>query len=233
MKCISWNCWGLRNPKAVQELCNLVKQEGPDVVLVMETKINDKRVQRMKSILGFYGCVAVSSEGLSGGIGLFWTTEVLLNLIHFSKSHTDVTGRRKDGDTPVWRLTGFYGEPRPEDRHITWRLIRSLREQSQLPWLCMGDFNEVLYGSEHFGVVERAEWQMRAFREAVEDCNLQDLGFNEVTLLGTTANWAKAMSKQGLIARWGIHVCCGCSLSRKSSTLVRQSLTIVLWLLSC
>lgn len=136
----------------------------------------------MKSTLGFYGCVVVSSEGLSGGIGLFWTTEVLLNLIHFSKSHIDVTGRRKDGDTPAWRLTGFYGEPRREDRHITWHLIRSLREQSQLPWLCMGDFNEVLYGSEHFGVVERAEWQTRAFREDVEDCNLQDLGFNKVPL---------------------------------------------------
>jgi hypothetical protein len=44
----------------------------------------------------------------------------------------------------------------------------------------MGDFNETLYGSEHFSRTPRPEWQMRAFREAVEDCSLQDLGWTGV-----------------------------------------------------
>jgi hypothetical protein len=44
----------------------------------------------------------------------------------------------------------------------------------------MGDFNETLYGEEHFSNTPRPEWQMRAFREAVEDCSLQDLGWTGV-----------------------------------------------------
>jgi hypothetical protein len=46
--------------------------------------------------------------------------------------------------------------------------------------LCTGDFNETLYADEHFSSADRPEWQMRGFRQAVEDCSLQDLGFSGV-----------------------------------------------------
>lgn len=41
----------------------------------------------------------------------------------------------------------------------------------------MGDFNETLYASEHFSRSPRPEGQMRAFREATDDCSFQDLGW--------------------------------------------------------
>jgi endonuclease/exonuclease/phosphatase family metal-dependent hydrolase len=44
----------------------------------------------------------------------------------------------------------------------------------------MGDFNETMYGSEHFCRNPRSEWQMRAFREVIEDCSLQDMGWTGV-----------------------------------------------------
>ncbi|XP_073357949.1 uncharacterized protein [Aegilops tauschii subsp. strangulata] len=47
-------------------------------------------------------------------------------------------------------------------------------------WLCVGGFNETAYGTEHFSRAARPEWQMRAFREVLEDCSLQDLGFSGV-----------------------------------------------------
>jgi hypothetical protein len=34
-----------------------------------------------------------------------------------------------------------------------------------------------LDNSEYFGSHERAEWQMLGFREAVDNCDLQDLGY--------------------------------------------------------
>jgi hypothetical protein len=40
----------------------------------------------------------------------------------------------------------------------------------------MGDFNETLYGSKHFSATERLEPQMKAFRECIEDCGLNDIG---------------------------------------------------------
>lgn len=46
--------------------------------------------------------------------------------------------------------------------------------------MCIGDFNETLFGSEHFSVSPRPEWQMRAFREVMDDCSLTDLGWSGV-----------------------------------------------------
>ena len=46
-----------------------------------------------------------------------------------------------------------------------------------LPWLCSGDFNEILFGCEKEGGPLRAESSMQKFRLALEDCDLHDLGF--------------------------------------------------------
>ncbi|KAL9677975.1 hypothetical protein QQ045_015813 [Rhodiola kirilowii] len=40
-----------------------------------------------------------------------------------------------------------------------------------------GDFNEVLFGWEVRGRCLRGEWQMRKFREVLQDCDLSDLSF--------------------------------------------------------
>ena len=68
----------------------IVKLEGPSLLFVMETKIKAKRVEDLKFTLGFAGSFVVDSVGLSGGIGLFWSTDVTVDLRNFSKNHIDV-----------------------------------------------------------------------------------------------------------------------------------------------
>jgi hypothetical protein len=59
----------------------------------------------------------VDSDGLSGGIGLFWSEEVEVDIQSFSSAHINAKVRMIDSDLPMWRFTGFYGEPRAENRH--------------------------------------------------------------------------------------------------------------------
>ena len=108
MSTISWNCRGLGNPQTVRELRKIVKQEGPALLFVMETKIKGKRVEDLKFTLGFSGCYAVDSDGLSGGIGIFWSKDVDVSLNNFSQSHIDVSVKQ---DNKTWRFIGFYGAP--------------------------------------------------------------------------------------------------------------------------
>ena len=117
MSCLSVNCRGLGNPTTIRELRNIVKQEGPCLLFVMETKISGDRVKSLRTSLGFAGCFAVDSNGLSGGIGLFWSAELVVDLKSYSSGHIDVVVRRENQSRSEWRFTGFYGAPRVEDRH--------------------------------------------------------------------------------------------------------------------
>jgi hypothetical protein len=56
-------------------------------------------------------------------------------------------------------------------------MLKFIKSSSDLPWVCLGDFNEVLHRSEHVGVQERSYAQMAGFREIVDVCGLGDLGF--------------------------------------------------------
>lgn len=93
------------------------------------------------------------------------------------KMHIDVTVLDPVTKMDKWRFTGFYGESRRELRFRSWERLKLLNDQSSLPWLCVGDFNEVLHASEHFGGAGRSERQMEGFREAVSVCGFTDLGF--------------------------------------------------------
>jgi predicted metal-binding protein len=72
MSCASANCRGLGNFPAVRELRSFVKQYDPALLFVMETKIKGKRVEKLSRTFALLEDFAVDSDGLSGGIGLFW-----------------------------------------------------------------------------------------------------------------------------------------------------------------
>jgi hypothetical protein len=59
---------------------------------------------------------------------------------------------------------------------MTWRLLRMIRHHYDLPWLCVGDFNEVLFQWEKVGRAARPQGCLDRFREALEGCGLHDLG---------------------------------------------------------
>jgi hypothetical protein len=48
-------------------------------------------------------------------------------------------------------FTGFYGHPDPSRRHESWDLLTHLKGFTPDPWLCVGDFNEVVEQSEKVG----------------------------------------------------------------------------------
>jgi hypothetical protein len=76
----------------------------------------------------------------------------------------------------AWRSTGIYGEPKRELRGKTWEALCFLRGQDNLPWLCAGDFNEIVCHDEQLGQNERSELQMARFWDCLSDCRLTDLG---------------------------------------------------------
>jgi hypothetical protein len=60
-------------------------------------------------------------------------------------------------------------------------LLKYLRSLYPHPWVCIGDFNEVLWKEEHVGINERSNSQIAAFRETLDVCGLVDLGYTGIS----------------------------------------------------
>ena len=73
-----------------------------------------------------------------------------------------------------WRLTGFYGHPDTSKHEETWTLLESLSYSSTLPWLCLGDFNEIIGHAEKAGGNLRPAKKMDRFRIAISHCGFFD-----------------------------------------------------------
>ncbi|KAL8457233.1 hypothetical protein ACS0TY_035178 [Phlomoides rotata] len=75
----------------------------------------------------------------------------------------------------VWRVTGFYGFPDRAHRRESWNLLKLLSQQNDLPWLCVGDFKDLLFQSDKRGRVPHPNWLFTSFRDIVNVSGLYDL----------------------------------------------------------
>ena len=82
------------------------------------------------------------------------------------------------GMNDAWRFTGFYGDPDTANQGNSWSLLRDHSSRFSIPWVCLGDFNEIIRAEEKQGWLDRPERQMQGFRDAIDFGGLKDLGFN-------------------------------------------------------
>jgi hypothetical protein len=82
-----------------------------------------------------------------------WQDDLSAVIKTYSKYHVDVWITETDGT--IWRFMGFYGEPSSTQRKESWQLLCFLHNETDLPWLCLGDFNETLHSHEQIGGNER------------------------------------------------------------------------------
>ncbi|XP_074305494.1 uncharacterized protein LOC141640710 [Silene latifolia] len=143
------------------------------MVFLCETKLSGREMKTVLVKFDMYHGMQVDSVVRSGGLTFWWHKKIKCEFLSASVHHMDFIIREANGD---WRVTGFYGWPMVADRHLSWELLRILGRQSALPWMCIGDYNEILFSNEMKGG-QRAQWQMNQFRDAVDACGLVDVQF--------------------------------------------------------
>ncbi|GAV59752.1 Exo_endo_phos domain-containing protein, partial [Cephalotus follicularis] len=123
-----------------------------------------------------------------GGLALLWKEELEVTIQSYSLNHIDATVEGWGGQSK-WRLTGIYSFPEAYLRGRTWSLLEKLVAISNMPWLCFGDFNEILTQEEKVGDRPRVESHMQAFRTALDKCGLKDLGYKGVDYTWSNGRW--------------------------------------------
>ncbi|GMI97858.1 hypothetical protein HRI_003455100 [Hibiscus trionum] len=190
MKLLSWNVRGLGQPQTVGRLNQKLRDENPCIFFLIETKLTAGRMAKVRKRCGFPNGIDVDAVGRSGGLSMGWKNSCDITLRSYSVRHIDVV-IKDDSVGITWRCTGFYGNPETNRRQESWNLLRSLDDSPEMPWLVIGDFNEILYSSEKQGGLLRNPRQMDLFRSALEDCALDDIGY-----LGSWFTWDKGRREQ-------------------------------------
>ena len=176
MNLLCWNCRGLGNSQTEQELGNIVRAQGPSIVFLAKTWLDKARLLFLRDKLKFEGLLEFSREGRGGGVAIMWKKDVDFSIDTYSLNHIDaIINKGKDDE---WRFIGFYGEPDTRNHHISWATLRRLKSKYSLPWLFVGDFNEITRAHEKLGGRLRPSKQMEDFRDVLDECGFQDLGFS-------------------------------------------------------
>ena len=91
----------------------------------------------------------VDGVGKGGGLALYWDETIKIDILSYGLHHIGTLiwdGEHHAG----WRGTFVYGEPRAQDKHFMWDLLRRIKPRSATPWMMIGDFNEAMLSFKHF-----------------------------------------------------------------------------------
>jgi hypothetical protein len=101
----------------------------------------------------------VDCIGRSGGLALMWDEEWIVDIQNYSQHHINGVIQTKPNR-----------QPDATRRQETWSLLKILAHFTPFPWLCIGDFNEILTMPEKWGGNTWNNRQKRDFQKALEEC---------------------------------------------------------------
>lgn len=122
MNILVWNCWGVGNRRTVREVLALSKANSPGLVFLSETRQASTKMERLRWRLHMKGFAGVSSDGLSGGLALYWDEKLNVTVLDSCAWYIDVRVEDRASEK-IWRTTFVYGEPRVENRHRMWSAL--------------------------------------------------------------------------------------------------------------
>ena len=150
MNILSWNCQGIGVALTVRNLKEECLRIKPQLVFLMETKQKKRTVRKARRKCGFTEDWLVDPIGIGGGLALWWTDDVIVNILFSSSNiiHTSITSARFE--TPSY-ITFICGPPKERERNLCWHEVRHIARGIESSWMCIGDFNDILAQEEKEG----------------------------------------------------------------------------------
>ncbi|KAI9117275.1 hypothetical protein K1719_011441 [Acacia pycnantha] len=81
-----------------------------------------------------------------------------------------------EGKTPFF-LTAVYSIPNSSQKQILWNALEGFASSIVIPWVILGDFNDIAAASEKVGGSVSNDARFCQFTDRIRYCKLNDLGF--------------------------------------------------------
>ncbi|XP_057999359.1 uncharacterized protein LOC110643786 [Hevea brasiliensis] len=140
MTIVTWNIQGAAGRHSLRALKDLCRHHKSMILVLIETKISGPRADVISLSLGFGNWVRVEATGLSGGIWIFWNTDVVSVSVIYSHSQF-IHCLVENVSCFKWFFSTVYASPREHLRPILFFALTCITALSVGPWLLVGDFN--------------------------------------------------------------------------------------------
>ena len=177
MNILMWNYRGALNPDFKRRVFEMAVNHHPSIMVITETRVWGSRAEKIIEGLPFDGFITTETIDYAGGLWILWRSEdadVKLLSATEQEKHAIV---KVCASNLSWLFTAIYASPHLAKRRILWSNIEKVGQLHNLPWLMIGDFNEVLGGEDKFGGNQINLNRALEFKKCLDLCNFVDLGF--------------------------------------------------------
>lgn len=168
-----WNARGAGSEKFRTAVIDLVRMNKIDFLIICEPRVQFSKAKKTLLKLGFNEFEVREANGFSGGIWMLWNnTKVQITVVDTSFQSISVkvccTGVQD------WLLSGIYASPCNVSRSGLWSYLDNVAARFCLPWMLVGDFNELLSFSDKIG---GARCRFGGMQDWVSRNGLIDMGY--------------------------------------------------------
>ncbi|XP_073020815.1 uncharacterized protein [Primulina eburnea] len=176
MKLACWNVRGFHKPLKQKSAQSIMTTHKLDIFGILESKFDEKALNAMLR-LRFRGMNAIHNFQFSikGRIFVLWnSTTVDLDVICMSDQFIHV--RIKCLKTEFCFYTSFvYGLHTICQRRLLWKDLLDIGNNCNIPWMVLGDFNNVLSPDEKLGGLKVKNYETKDFVDCFNSLDLSDL----------------------------------------------------------
>ena len=146
-------------------------------MVITKTRVGGDRAGRIIEGLPFDRFITMDTIGFMSGLWLLWKKEDAdVNLLAFTEKEIHAT-IKVCYSNQSWFISAIYASPRLVERHIMWSNLSEVANLHDLPWLLLGDFNEILCREDKYGGRQVHINRALEFKDCIDNCNMIDLGF--------------------------------------------------------
>ncbi|GMP25581.1 hypothetical protein CsSME_00002379 [Camellia sinensis var. sinensis] len=179
MDLLIWNCRGAGNKKFKRNPRKLVLIHKPDLMVLMETKVDLASMGTFFNQMGFTTLTYVDSIGRSGGIWMLWSP-ISVNVRVTEVSSQLITAKIAKQEYLEWLFLAVYASPVHSKREEMWNSLENIAQTTSAPWMIASDFNDFASQEEKRSFASNPnssqdQRRTKTFANRMNCCNIMDL----------------------------------------------------------
>lgn len=198
---MSWNCRGAGSPETIRTIIQLLRRYNPSLLFLMEPRILSCRAKRIVRGSTFTNVMDVEARGFSGGLWCLWdATSLKVCLISYTAQVINICVSWLN-ESPVL-ISLVYASPTTAGRESFHEYVENMAGYIQIPWLLIGDFNQVAQQDDKRGGRLARGCGYNRMRRMIDTCCLIGVDFSGPRFTWTNGQPERFLIEQRLDQAW-------------------------------